>query len=425
MLMDLCVVDKYRLGRKIGSGSRGDVYLGTHVETKEEVAVKFEATNCKQPRLINEAKIHKILAGGIGVPALHWYGVKGDFNVMVVELLGPSLQKLFVDCNSKFSLKTLVMLADQMINRIEYLHRKNLVHCDITPNVFRMGLGKKATQVHLIDFGSAKTYRNVATKQHIPQKEQEWGSISGAFEYLSLNAQRGVAQSRRDDLESLGYVLVHFNPGGLPWELVEPRDRKEWHQEVSALKRRTPVEELCQHIPDEFVTFLNYCRNLAFEAQPDYSKLRKLLKQIFTYEGYEYDLAFDWVELFTNQGYKYSTSMGRSSACSSASESKTCTPLPMADGEKRSVDTLAKRSVDTLAYSATIDSSTSSMPTFPAIEAVSESAGASVADESDVVSWSDQNAPNLNIRTLPPVLPRRPWQASQTRDRRRSLEHVS
>jgi casein kinase 1 len=246
--MRVVVGSKYLLGRKIGSGAFGDVYLSTHIETNEEFAVKLEAIDCADPHLMHEAKVYKVLEGAVGVPKLHWYGVEGDFNVMVLDLLGPSLQDLFAHCDFKFSLKTLVMLADQMVNRIEYMHRKNLIHRDIAPDNFLMGVGKKSTQVHLVDFGLTKCYRSAASHAHMPYKEDD--TFSGTFEYLSLNAQRGVEHSRRDDLESLCYVLLHFSPGGLPWEHVEATSEKEWHRKVSAVKKRTPVEDLCSNVPN-------------------------------------------------------------------------------------------------------------------------------------------------------------------------------
>ena len=170
--MDVVVGSKYRLGLKISSGAFGDVYLSTHVDTNEEFAVKLEAINCKDPHLMHEAKVYRVLQGAIGVPKLHWYGLEGGFNVMVLDLLGPSIQVLFAHCNFKFGLKTLIMLADQMINRIEYMHRKNLVHCDIAPDNFLMGLGKKSRLVHLVDFGLSKCYRNAASQHHIPYKQE-------------------------------------------------------------------------------------------------------------------------------------------------------------------------------------------------------------------------------------------------------------
>jgi serine/threonine protein kinase len=129
--MELRVGNKYRLGRKIGSGSFGDIFLGTNITNNEEVAIKLESVKSKHPQLFYESKIYKILAGGVGIPYVRWYGVEGEYNVMVMDLLGPSLEDLFNYCGRKFSLKTVLMLADHMLRRVEYVHSKNFIHRDI------------------------------------------------------------------------------------------------------------------------------------------------------------------------------------------------------------------------------------------------------------------------------------------------------
>merc|ERR1712066_1070824 len=199
---ELRVGSKYRLGRKIGSGSFGDIYIGTNVQTGEEVAIKLESIKSKHPQLLYESKLYKILAGGVGIPNVHWYGVEGDYNVMVIDLLGPSLEDLFSFCNRKLSLKTVLMLADQMINRIEYVHAKNFIHRDIKPDNFLIGLGKK--------------YRDPKTQQHIPYREGK--NLTGTARYASVNTHLGKEQSRRDDLEAVGYILIYLHKGKLPWQ---------------------------------------------------------------------------------------------------------------------------------------------------------------------------------------------------------------
>jgi casein kinase 1 len=239
--------------------------------------------------------LYKILAGGVGIPNVHWYGVEGDYNVMVIDLLGPSLEDLFSFCNRKFSLKTVLMLADQMVNRIEYVHAKNFIHRDIKPDNFLIGLGKKANQVHIIDFGLAKKYRDPKTQQHIPYREGK--NLTGTARYASVNTHLGIEQSRRDDLEAIGYVLMYFNRGSLPWQGLKANGKKEKYEKIMEKKMSTPVEVLCKHFPSEFVTYLNYCRSLRFEDRPDYAYLRRLLKDLFFREGYQYDFVFDWTIL--------------------------------------------------------------------------------------------------------------------------------
>jgi len=139
--MELRVGKKYRLGRKIGSGSFGDIYHGTNMTTGEEVAIKLESVKSKHPQVMREAKIYRSLNGIVGIPAVRWAGVEGDYNVMVIDLLGKSLEDLFNDCGRIFSLKTVLTLADQLLCRLEIIHTKCYIHRDIKPDNFLMGRG--------------------------------------------------------------------------------------------------------------------------------------------------------------------------------------------------------------------------------------------------------------------------------------------
>merc|ERR1712025_1131849 len=216
-------------------------------------------------------------------------------NVMVIDLLGPSLEDLFSFCNRKFSLKTVLMLADQMINRVEYVHAKNFIHRDIKPDNFLIGLMKKANQVHVIGFGLAKKFRDSRSQQHIPYRENK--NLTGTARYASVNTHLGIEQSRRDDLEAVGYVLMYFNRGSLPWQGLKANSKKEKYEKIMEKKMSTPIEVLCKGYPTEFVTYLNYCRSLRFEDRPDYAYLRRFLKDLFFRENYQYDFIFDWTIL--------------------------------------------------------------------------------------------------------------------------------
>ncbi|KAJ5933395.1 hypothetical protein N7454_005724 [Penicillium verhagenii] len=290
--MDLRVGNKYRIGRKIGSGSFGDIYLGTNIISGEEIAIKLESVKAKHPQLEYEARVYKSLAGGVGIPFVRWFGTECDYNAMVIDLLGPSLEDLFNFCNRKFSLKTVLLLADQLISRIEYIHAKSFIHRDIKPDNFLMGIGKRGNQVNVIDFGLAKKYRDPKTHFHIPYRENK--NLTGTARYASINTHLGVEQSRRDDMESLGYVMLYFCRGSLPWQGLKAATKKQKYDRIMEKKMTTPTEVLCRGFPNEFAIYLNYTRSLRFDDKPDYSYLRKIFRDLFVRESFQYDYVFDW-----------------------------------------------------------------------------------------------------------------------------------
>jgi len=290
--MDIRIAGRYRLGRKIGGGSFGDIYIATDISTGDEVAVKLEHTKTKHPQLHVECKFYKVMQGGVGIPFVKYYGCEGEYNVMVMELLGPSLEDLFNFCNRKLSLKTVLLLADQLISRIEFIHGKNFIHRDMKPDNFLMGLGKKGNQVYVIDFGLAKKFRDQRTHQHIPYRENK--NLTGTARYTSINTHLGIEQSRRDDMEALGYILIYFLQGTLPWQGLRAKTKAQKYEKISEKKLSTPVEELCKGAPAEFATYQNYVRSLRFEEKPDYAYLRQLIRNLFHRQGFSYDYVFDW-----------------------------------------------------------------------------------------------------------------------------------
>ncbi|KAK0094932.1 hypothetical protein PV326_009597 [Microctonus aethiopoides] len=233
-----------------------------------------------------------MMQGGVGIPAIKWCGSEGDYNVMVMELLGPSLEDLFNFCSRRFTLKTVLLLADQMISRTDFIHSRHFIHRDIKPDNFLMGLGKKGNLVYIIDFGLAKKYRDGRTHRHIPYRENK--NLTGTARYASINTHMGIEQSRRDDLESLGYVFMYFNIGSLPWQGLKAATKRQKYERISEKKMSTPIDELCKGYPVEFGKYLKYCRQIRFEERPDYSFLRQLFRQLFHQETFTYDYVFDW-----------------------------------------------------------------------------------------------------------------------------------
>ncbi|KAJ7581221.1 kinase-like protein [Mycena floridula] len=296
----------YRVGKKIGEGSFGVIFEGTNLLNSQTVAIKFEPRKAEAPQLRDECRSYRILAGCTGIPQIYHFGQEGLHNILVIDLLGPSLEDLFDMCSRKFSIKTVCMAARQMLSRVQTIHEKNLIYRDIKPDNFLIGRPgtKGANVVHVVDFGMAKQYRDPKTKQHIPYRERK--SLSGTARYMSINTHLGREQSRRDDLEALGHVFMYFLRGSLPWQGLKAATNKQKYEKIGEKKQTTPIKELCDGFPEEFGIYLNYVRKLGFEETPDYEFLRELFSKVMKSNNDVDDGVFDWNLLNNGNGWEHS-----------------------------------------------------------------------------------------------------------------------
>ncbi|KAL8446814.1 hypothetical protein Emag_004575 [Eimeria magna] len=288
-----CINGTYRVGRKIGSGSFGCLYEGIDPHGRE-VAIKLEPANTKHPQLLYEARIVKLLQGGVGIPACYWYGLEGEWHAMVMERLGHSLEDLFNACQRVFSLSTVLQLGIQMLDRLAYIHQRNCIHRDVKPDNFLVGRHGDGNCVYLIDFGLAKKYRDAQGK-HIAYKEGK--NLTGTARYASLATHLGVEQARRDDLEGLGYVLLYFLRGSLPWQGLKATSKRDKYSKITHTKMSVDLHALCAGLPQCFSVYMTYCRALHFGDPPNHSYLRGLFVEALQQQPKAHRNVFDWIPI--------------------------------------------------------------------------------------------------------------------------------
>eukprot|EP00054_Salpingoeca_dolichothecata_P025125 m.173594 g.173594 ORF g.173594 m.173594 type:complete len:431 (+) comp25253_c1_seq3:159-1451(+) len=291
----LMIGPNFRLGKKIGSGNFGELRVAKNIFNNETVAAKLEPINSRAPQLFLEYRFYQILGHHLGIPRIVYFGTcAGRYQALVMELLGPCLEDLFDMCGRRFSLKCVCMIAIQLITRLEYVHSKHIIFRDIKPENFLIGRRNLDVDsvIYIIDFGLSKEYIDPDTGKHIPYREHK--SLTGTARYMSINTHLGKEQSRRDDLEALGHMLLYFLRGSLPWQGLKADNLKQRYQMIGETKRNTPIDSLCGNFPPEVATYLRYCRGLDFFQMPDYNYLRGLFWDIFEREGFKDDGIYDW-----------------------------------------------------------------------------------------------------------------------------------
>jgi casein kinase 1 len=247
--------NKYLLLDKIGSGSFGSIYKGQNVRTNELVAIKVEPIHNNLNLLKNESIIYQYLKGQNNIPQLKWYGKDENNYYMIINLFGNSLQKILIE-NKKFSLQLILKLGIKIILLLKTIHEKGLVHRDIKPDNFLFS-PNSFNDLYLIDFGFCKKYTE--NDQHVKLKSTH--SIIGSLNYASIMSHKRIELSRRDDFESLCYMLFYFYDGTLPWS-SETIEIEIFRQKVDLINSNK--------YPNVIMELYKYVRSMEFEEKPNY-----------------------------------------------------------------------------------------------------------------------------------------------------------
>ena len=280
--------NKYHCIKKLGEGSFGMIFKGEY--NNEYYALKFESRKKGKNLLENEAAIMSYLKGP-NIPYIKSYGYSGEYNILIMQLLGKSLEDILKEIKT-FSIKSICIIVIQLLNVLEYIHNRHIIHRDIKPDNFVMGLDDLSQFVYIIDFGLAKKYRSSSTLIHYPMINKK--KLTGTARYASINALKGYEQSRRDDLESLGYVIIYLLKGNLPWQGLHAKNKDERYKKILEKKIECSSYDLCFGFPNEFERYVEYTKNLEYIEEPKYEMLRNLFMKIMRREKYKFDYIYEW-----------------------------------------------------------------------------------------------------------------------------------
>ena len=286
------IFGKYSIKYLISKGSFGEVYLGTNVLNNKDYAIKMERTSKGESLLKEEAYVLLFLKGP-GLPNVITFGISGRYHILIENLLGKSIYNIWLEKEKKFNIKDTCMFAIQALERVEYVHSKNYLHRDIKPANFLVG-NPDQSQIYLIDFGNARKYRSSRTGKHLPFSRNY--KIYGTTIFLSLNVLKGIEQTRKDELESLGLVIIYLYKGYLPWSNYKFKDIFQALEKIKAIKENLSMKQLCHGLPIEMFKYMNYIKNMNFEDTPDYRYLQSLFLNILKKIGEKNDLFFSWVD---------------------------------------------------------------------------------------------------------------------------------
>ena len=294
------------LNKKIGSGSFGQIYQCLNKKTNEMLACKIESINELKPQLYHESKIMQLMKNCTGFPTCYDFILTEQDKILIMDLLGPNLDTIMNKLPSKnsikrFSFKTSLMIMIQCLERLKSLHEKGIIHRDIKPENFVIGPKNKERIIYLIDFGLSK---KISKDKIIPTVKAD-RNIIGTMRYISMNTHQGYEQGKRDDLESLFYIIIYFIKGELPWQNIKTKSKAEKYSKIFEIKKKvTENGDLVEGLPLEMAKILEYILGLNFFEKPNYLLIKNAVEIMLNNFNLSNDLQFDWYNLeFLNYLY--------------------------------------------------------------------------------------------------------------------------
>ena len=294
------------LNKKIGSGSFGQIYQCLNKKTNEMLACKIESINELKPQLYHESKIMQLMKNCTGFPTCYDFILTEQDKILIMDLLGPNLDTIMNKLPNKnslkrFSFKTSLMIMIQCLERLKSLHEKGIIHRDIKPENFVIGPKNKERIIYLIDFGLSK---KISKDKIIPTVKAD-RNIIGTMRYISMNTHQGYEQGKRDDLESLFYIIIYFIKGELPWQNIKTKSKAEKYSKIFEIKKKvTENGDLVEGLPLEMAKILEYILGLNFFEKPNYLLIKNAVEIMLNNFNLSNDLQFDWYNLeFLNYLY--------------------------------------------------------------------------------------------------------------------------
>lgn len=276
MTTDIIIGKKYKVLNLLGEGSFGRIFEAINIITSEKVAIKIEKKSTIS-LLKHEATLYNKCRNIKGIPKLRNYGVEDNYNYIVIDFLGDSLDDIKTTCSEHIELSIVLNIGIQLINIIEKLHNIGIIHRDLKPENILLGLEKEKKSIYLIDFGISRFYIN-SKGCHIPYVDNK--KYMGNIIFMSLNVSNGIEPTRRDDMESIGYILIYILTGYLPWNSIDDTDKTITkllrNQYIVNMKREMTLDKVCENSPIEFKIYLEYCRKLKYDETPNYNYLKNI-----------------------------------------------------------------------------------------------------------------------------------------------------